>query len=138
AGQREEALAAYQKFQTIAEKLVAADPGNTKWQSDLSSSHNKIGNVLVAAGRREEAFAAYQKSLAISEKLAAADPGNTEWQTDLVVSLYNVSTVGGAKAANLAKALDILRRLDAIGALSADQKGWIPTIVGELKKIKPG
>ncbi len=94
--------------------------------------------MLGAARHREEALAGYQKSIAIAEKLAAADPGNALWQTDLVVSLYKVSTVGEAKEANLAKELDILRRLDAIAALSADQKSRIPTIEDELKNGKPG
>jgi tetratricopeptide (TPR) repeat protein len=135
-GRREEALTAYQKSLAIREKLAAADPGNSDWQRDLSISHNKIGDVLVGAGRREEALAAYHKALAISEKLAAADPGNTEWQIDLVVSLHRIASAGEAKEVNLARALSILQRLDAVDALSPMQKSWIPDIEEQLKKIK--
>ena len=97
AGRREEALAAYRRSLAIAEKLAAADPGNTEWQRDLSVSHDRIGDVLVAAGRREEALAAYRRSLAIREKLAAADPGNTEWQRDLSVSHDRIGDVLAAR-----------------------------------------
>ena len=31
-------------------RLAAADPANTEWQRDLSVSHNKLGDVAVAAG----------------------------------------------------------------------------------------
>ena len=92
-GTTEEALAAYRRSLAIREKLAAADPGNTEWQRDLSVSHNKIGDVLLAAGRREEALAAYRRSLAIRETLAAADPGNTEWQRDLSVSHDKIGDV---------------------------------------------
>jgi hypothetical protein len=47
-------------------RLAAADPANTEWQRDLSVSHNKLGDVAVAAG-----------------DLAAADPANTQWERDL-------------------------------------------------------
>ena len=41
---------AYQAALAIAQRLAAADPGNAGWQRDLSVSHNKIGNLAVAAG----------------------------------------------------------------------------------------
>jgi len=92
--------------------------------------------MLVAAGRREEALAAYQKSLGIREKLVAADQGNTQWQTELVVSLYKIAGFGEGRDANLNRSLEILRRLDAAGALSADQTGWITAIEEALRQTK--
>ena len=44
------ALAAYRAGLAIAERLAAADPGNAGWQRDLSVSHERIGDVLVAQG----------------------------------------------------------------------------------------
>ena len=41
---------AYQAAWTSATRLAAADPANTGWQRDLSVSHNKLGDVAVAAG----------------------------------------------------------------------------------------
>jgi len=136
AGRHEEALDAYQKSLEIRKALSAATLGNTEWQRDLSVSYERIGDEQVAAERREAALAAYRKSLAIREKLARDDPGNSEWQTDLAVALYKIAKAGQAKEANLARALHILQSLDQVNALSAEQKGWIPAIEEQLKKIK--
>ena len=55
------ALAAYRKGLAIREALAARDPANTEWQRDLSVSHDKIGDVLVAQGDGPGALAAYRK-----------------------------------------------------------------------------
>ena len=62
-------------------------------ERDLSVSHDRIGNVLVAAGDREGALTAYRAGLAIREPLARRDPGNTEWQRDLSVSHGKIGDV---------------------------------------------
>ena len=92
------ARTAYQAGLDIAVRLAAADPGNTEWQRDLSVSHNKIGDVAVAAGDLTAARTAYQAGLDIRERLAAADPGNTEWQRDLSVSHNKVGDVRWRRA----------------------------------------
>jgi hypothetical protein len=63
--------------------LAAADPTHTGWQRDLSVSHNKVGDVAVAAGDLAAAATAYQASQEIRVRLAAADPTNAQWQRDL-------------------------------------------------------
>ena len=85
-GKLDEALEAYRADLAIAERLAAADAGNTKWQRDLAVSYNKVGDVLKAQGKLDEALKAYRDGLAIVARLAAADPGNTEWQRDLSIS----------------------------------------------------
>ena len=45
------------------EALAARDPANTEWQRDLSVSHDRIGDVLVAQGDGPGALAAYRKGL---------------------------------------------------------------------------
>jgi hypothetical protein len=55
----------------------------TLWQSDLSASFDRIGDVQSARGNLEAALQAYGDGLAIREKLAAQDPSNSEWQRDL-------------------------------------------------------
>lgn len=40
----------YKAAREIAQHLTSGDPANTEWQRDLSVSHNKIGDVLVAQG----------------------------------------------------------------------------------------
>ena len=77
---------AYQAALDIAGRLAAADPANTGWQRDLSISHNKLGDVAVAAGDLAAARDRYQAALDIRVKLAAADPANTGWQRDLSIS----------------------------------------------------
>jgi hypothetical protein len=53
------------------------------WQSYLSASYRKLGNVLVAKGNLDDALAAYRDSVVIAERLAAADRNNPGWQRDL-------------------------------------------------------
>ena len=57
------------------EPLAARDPGNTQWQRDLSISHNKLGDVLVAQGNLPGAPEAYRKDLAIMEPPGRARSG---------------------------------------------------------------
>src|SRR5271170_4201674 len=80
---REDRVRAYRAAFAFCEKLAAADPGNAKWQSGLSMSHDRIGDVLLAQGNPEAALAEYCKSFTITEKLAKADRGNAERQQDL-------------------------------------------------------
>jgi hypothetical protein len=77
----------------IAEALAKRDPANTEWQRDLSVSHNKIGDVLMAQGDGPGALGAYQASLAIAEALARRDPANTQWQVDLACSCGKLGTM---------------------------------------------
>ena len=104
---------------TSAARLAAADPANTGWQRDLSISHNKLGDVAVAAGDLAAARAAYQASQDIRTRLAAADPANTEWQRDLSISHGKLGDVavaaGDLTAARTAyqASLDIAARLAA-------------------------
>ena len=65
---------------------AVADPANTEWQRDLSVSHERLGDLAVAAGDTTTAADHYNTGLAIRERLAAADPANTEWQRDLSIS----------------------------------------------------
>src|SRR5262245_65835989 len=73
------------------QRLAAQDPGNAGWQRDLSVSHIKVGDVLIAQGDGAGALAAYRASLGIRERLAAQDPGNAAWQRDLVVSHFKLA-----------------------------------------------
>jgi tetratricopeptide (TPR) repeat protein len=138
-GRHEEALAEYRRSLAIADKLAAADPGNTGWQRDLSVSHNKIGDLLMTAGRREEALAEYRMGLEIAEKLVAADPGNTGWQADLVISCYKVSRVSEPAAARAAllRAITVADMLAKNGRLTEAQTGWPQLLRDALAKLLP-
>ena len=46
-----------------------------QWQWDLSVSHDRIGDILIAQGKLEEALQSYRRGMAIAEALARRDPG---------------------------------------------------------------
>jgi hypothetical protein len=77
----------------IAEALAGRDAANTQWERDLSVSHNRIGDVLVAQGDLVAALTAFRKSLAIAEALAGRDAANTQWQRDLSISHNRIGDV---------------------------------------------
>ncbi len=74
------------KLLAVAESRAATDPGNARYQRDLSISHNRLGDLAVAIGDRAGAEEHYRACLAIAERLATTDPGNAEYQRDLSVS----------------------------------------------------
>jgi len=121
------ALSAYREYQTIMQRLTAADPSNAGWQRDLSVSHDRIGDVLLAQGDLGGALQAYRATFTILERLAAADPSNAGWQRDLSVSHNKIGDVlraqgdlGGALQAYRAS-LAVAERLAAADPSNA---GW--------------
>jgi tetratricopeptide (TPR) repeat protein len=88
--------------------LVAEQPGNLVWRSDLSAAHSELGNTLVDEGKLAEALDAYRASLAIRKELVRANPDNNEWQGDLEAAYR---AVGGilAPQGKLSEALDNYR-----------------------------
>lgn len=102
----------------------------------LSVSHNKVGDVLVAQGNLAPALDSYRASLAIFERLAAADPGNAEWQRDVIVSNVKLAEIvgrageSGAARAHYQAAMSIALELQASGRL-APRDAWM---VGELER----
>jgi tetratricopeptide (TPR) repeat protein len=87
----------YEEAHRIAQRFTAGDPGNTKWQRNLSVSYDRLGAVVVPQGRLVKAVRAYRKSLAITKTLVAGDPRNTEWQRDLSVSYNKLGDVAIAQ-----------------------------------------
>ncbi|WP_439924312.1 tetratricopeptide repeat protein [Nitrobacter sp. JJSN] len=75
------------------EQLLRTDPHNAGWQRDLSVSHDRIGDVLVAQGKLPEALKSFRDGLAIRERLASADSGNAERQRDLSLSHEKIGDV---------------------------------------------
>ena len=124
-----EALNRYHAARKIVVEESARDRANTEWQRDLSVSHNKIGDVLVAQGDLPGALTAFGASLGIAETLAARDRANTQWQRDLIVSYVKLSEVTGDKA-YAGKALDIAQTMQKRGTL-APRDAWM---VDELKR----
>ena len=103
------------------------DTANAGWQRDLSVSHNKVGDALVAQGDGPGALEEYRKGLGIAEGLAARDTSNADWQRDLIVSLVRMSEVTGDKAF-VTRALDLALALQRRGALSPRDAGMIEAL----------
>jgi hypothetical protein len=96
----------------IRERLTKTDSGNAGWQSDLSVSQGKVGDVLLAQGHLPAALESLHNALVIRERLAQAalempcrsttcflerlaqnDPANAEWHRDVALSHGRVATV---------------------------------------------
>jgi hypothetical protein len=92
--------------------LTKTDSGNAGWQSDLSVSQGKVGDVLLAQGHLPAALESLHNALVIRERLAQAalempcrsttcflerlaqnDPANAEWHRDVALSHGRVATV---------------------------------------------
>ena len=99
--------------------------GNVRWQRDLSSSLNNVGDVRRAAGDRAGALKAYEESLAVTRRLVAADPVDSDNQRSLATSLTNVGFIrvtSGDRTGALAayeEALAIRRKLVAANPRNA-------------------
>ena len=134
------ALAAYRAAWPSPRRWHARDPANTDWQRDLSVSHNKIGDVLVAQGDGPGALAAYRRDLAIAEALAARDPANTQWQTDVAVSCAKLGTLDHgqnweARQRYLLRGKELLLTLQSAGRLMANQD-WIEWFNEQLATLE--
>jgi tetratricopeptide (TPR) repeat protein len=55
----------YESHLLISQKLLATDPENVSYQSDVAMTLNNLGNLLSDMGRIEEAKQRYEKALAI-------------------------------------------------------------------------
>lgn len=88
-----EASSDYQEAHLLAKQLANSDPANTEWQRDLSVSHDRIGEVLMAQGDGAGALAAYREGQAINEALAGSNPDDTKLQRDLAASHISIGDV---------------------------------------------
>jgi hypothetical protein len=62
---------AYQKALVSRERLVALNPANLQWRSELASSYLLMGDFLAATARHEDAEAVYRSSASAFETLVA-------------------------------------------------------------------
>ena len=92
-GRSNDALATLREGMAIRERLVRHDPGNSRWQQDLSFSHDRIGDVLEVQGDLTGASAAYRQGMAIRERLTRQYPDKLQWQRDLSVSHDHIGHV---------------------------------------------
>ena len=100
-----------------------------------------LANLFTLEGRTDEALSQYEAAFVIAEELALMDPDNTVWQTDFVVSLRVIAQgakLPGERDKALSynrRALEILERLDTMGALPVTFQPWILEIDLDLQKL---
>lgn len=73
-GDREGALAAWNKAKTIFTRMESAHPGNLSAELQDLGVHQRIGMVIESAGNTQNAIAEYRAALKIAVRLARAHP----------------------------------------------------------------
>ncbi|MGZ3305969.1 MAG: tetratricopeptide repeat protein, partial [Asticcacaulis sp.] len=77
----------------ITRAADAIDNGNEDRHSDLASSIDRLGDVLMARGDLEDARKAREESLGLRRSLAAKDASAAGWQRGVSVGLSNLGGV---------------------------------------------
>jgi C4-dicarboxylate-specific signal transduction histidine kinase len=109
---------------------AAADTG---WQRDRSISHERLGDLAVAAGDLTAAATAHRASRDIRVRLAAADPTNTGWQRDLDFVRERIARLSEANLLDNA-----LRHTPASGAVRVSARRDGPDAVIEVTDTGDG
>jgi tetratricopeptide (TPR) repeat protein len=126
------------KAREILEKLVARDPSNALWQSQLATSYGVEAAGLLGQGQSDAALTGFRRAYAIQEKLVAEAPNNSTRLSELATAHTNIGRVlfqqqqfDGALAEYYASR-DILRNLVQIEPRSAD---WHRALAWTYKNI---
>ncbi len=89
----EEALALCREARGLREALVARDPQNSEWQSQLLASAQQTSNVLLLLKQLPAAEVEARMAIAVGKTLVARDVTNTEWQQDLSLSYASLGDI---------------------------------------------
>lgn len=81
-GQNDVAEKSFNEYKSLAERLVALDPGKADWQAEVEYAYSNLGTLLVKEGRSAEAIAAFERSLDVSSALARQAPDDASRQLD--------------------------------------------------------
>ena len=126
------------KARETLEKLVARDPSNALWQSQLATSYSVEATGLLGQGRLDAALTSYRKAYAILEKLVAEAPNNSTRLSELATAhtsigrvLFQQQQFDGALAEYYASR-EILRKLVQIDPRNAD---WHRALAWTYKNI---
>lgn len=92
-GDLSQALVAYRGDLGIMATLVAKDPENVDWQSELARAHFGVGQVLEAQGGLADAITEYRAALDIDQRLIKKDSSNARWRRDLGIGHQKVGNV---------------------------------------------
>ena len=92
-GHTSAALEALQAALAIRTRLTQARPENSKWQRDLTSIQDRLGDVLSEAGKEDQALPLYRAALATRERLVAESPDTPSRNLDLAFGLLSVGAL---------------------------------------------
>jgi non-specific serine/threonine protein kinase/serine/threonine-protein kinase len=132
------ALEMYGRGQKIVEDLVALDSANVVDRSGVAKGHYEIGEILMKGGRYEPAVGRFEEAYRRFTVLASMDTSNAEARTSLARSGRKAGEACEALASRgtpisereqwrvraldwYARSLGVYRRLDASGALAANE-----------------
>lgn len=79
-GDIKEASTRFLEYRRLADRMIATDHDNPKWQLEGVYASTNLGIVQNAQGRYAEAAATFQTSVAAMDRLASAEPANREYQ----------------------------------------------------------
>jgi tetratricopeptide (TPR) repeat protein len=112
--QADKAVEAHRDGIRIFETLAATAPNDVEKQRELSSSYNKIAEILLdKANDRGGALEYFQKALGIRMALAAAEPRNLSLQDNLAFNHYKIGQTLQVMERD-ADALESFRRATAL------------------------
>jgi tetratricopeptide (TPR) repeat protein len=90
---QDEAIDESRKAQQTWKKLVARDPSNARWQSQLAISYNTEATRLYGQEQFDAALSEYRKANAIREKLVAQAPDDSKTLSELASGHNHIGMV---------------------------------------------
>jgi len=128
------------KARETLEKLVASDPSNALWQSQLATSYGVEAIGLLEQGQSDAALTSFRKAYAIQEKLVTEAPNDSKRLNELATAHSNIGRVlfqqqqFDAARHEYHGSQEILRKLTQIDPRNADWQralAWTYKNIGE-------
>jgi tetratricopeptide (TPR) repeat protein len=77
-GRNDEAIRRFDEYLGLADRLVAIDPSNDAWRTDVADANSSLGTVFLDEGRAATAAGAFARSLAADLELVRRKPGDPQ------------------------------------------------------------
>jgi tetratricopeptide (TPR) repeat protein len=105
-----ESLAILRESAALVETLAHSDPSGIRFQRNLGTTYEYIGNRLRDLGHPDEALAEYRRSIAVAGAMMAAHPGDVTAEAQIVMDHECIAGL-------------LLARHDFAGAMAQAQEG---------------
>jgi tetratricopeptide (TPR) repeat protein len=130
----DDALSNYRASIAARERRFANHPGDIDGILELVNLRDKVGSLLLRFNRTRDALPYFKSNVQLREKLVKADPDNLEWQLALARNLLQLGVSGGGDPRSDRRAVEIMRKLDEAGYLTAEQRSAIKVMEDALAK----